>query len=227
MKRHKSQKKKKGPVGTAPATKQKTRYVWLNVLPDDLWLKVRRGKTIWEALQNTDVELESDCGGLGKCGKCKVKVLSSIGAPSKEARELLDEEDLKQGIRLACRTRIKKDLTIYVGQPDVELEYYQILQTGYRPILQLDPLLDKRLVSVPPDLQHEGLSDLDQIKLVLGPEYQDLKASIHCLRTLPKMLKKTGFHGAAVLHDNYLMAWQDWEEVGRRYGLVFDLGTST
>ena len=59
----------------------KRRHVWLKVLPEDLWLKVRRGKTIYEALQKIDVELEGDCGGLGKCGKCKVKVLSSIGPP--------------------------------------------------------------------------------------------------------------------------------------------------
>ncbi len=56
----------------------------MNVLPGDLWLKVREGETVWEVLREADVELEGDCGGLGKCGKCKTKVLSSIGPPSKE-----------------------------------------------------------------------------------------------------------------------------------------------
>jgi len=57
----------------------------LNVLPDDIWVKVRPGKTIWEALQNTNIDLEGECGGLGKCGKCKVRVLSTgIGRPSEE-----------------------------------------------------------------------------------------------------------------------------------------------
>lgn len=221
------QKKRKGRSGSFPSRRPKKKHVWLNVLPEDLWLRVRRGKTILEALEKTDVELEGDCGGLGKCGKCKVKVLTSIGPPSEEARELLDEDEIKQGIRLACRTRIKKDLTIYVGEPDTELEYFQILKIGERPVLELDPLLDKRLVSIPPELRHEGLSDLDRIKLVLGPEYENLKASLHCLGTLSEALKKTEFKGTAVLHDNYLMAWQPREEVGRRYGLVFDLGTST
>jgi len=41
----------------------------LKVLPEDLWLKVRRGKTIYEALQKANVELEGECGGLGKCGR--------------------------------------------------------------------------------------------------------------------------------------------------------------
>jgi len=61
----------------------------------------------------------------------------------------------------------------------------------------------------------------------MGPEYQGLKAPLHCLRTLPERLKRTEFHGVAVLHDNCLIALQDWEEADRHYGLVFDLGTST
>lgn len=227
MKKSKRRKKKKGVFRGPPATKRKRKYLWLNVAPDDLWLKVRRGKTIWEALQKTDVNLESDCGGHGKCGKCKVKVLSSIGPPSKEAKKLLDEEELRTGIRLACRTKIRKDLSIYVGEADPELQFFQILKTGHLPLLQLDPLIDKALVSVPPDLLYEGVSDLERIKLMLGPKYHNLKASIYCLGTLPKMLKKTGYYGTAVLHDNYLMAWQEKEELGRSYGLVFDLGTTT
>jgi len=219
--------KKKHSIESPPSEKRKTKYVRLKVSPDDLWLKVRHGETVWEALQKADVELGGECGGLGKCGKCKVKILSSIGPPSKEEKELLDEEELKQGIRLACRTKIEKDLVIYVGEPSPDAEYFQILRSGYRPLLQLEPLVYKRLITLPSDLQDEGLSDLDRIKLVLGPEYQDLKASLHCLRTLPQMLKRTQSHGAAVLHDSCLMAWQNWEKLNCHYGLVFDIGTST
>lgn len=214
-------------LGTRPPKKQKTRYVWLNVLPDDLWLKVRQGNTIWDALQNTDVELESDCGGLGKCGKCKVRVLSSIGPPSEKELELLDEEELKQGIRLACRTEVNEDMVIHSGEEEGEAEYFQILKTGHRPLLHPYPLIGKRLITLPESLINEGLSDLDRLKLVMVPEYEDLKATLHCLRTLPDMLERTQFRGAAVLHGDCLLAWQDPEELGRHYGLVFDLGTST
>jgi len=219
--------KKKHAIGPPPSKKHKTRYVWLKVSPDDLWLRVRCGDTVWKALQEAGVELEGECGGLGKCGKCKVKVLSSIGPPSKEEREFLDEEELKQGIRLACRTKIEKDLVIYIGEPDPDAEYFQILRAGYRPLFQLDPLVDQWPVTLPSNSQGEGLSDLDRIKLALGPEYQDLKASLNCLRTLPKTLKETRFRGAAVLHENHLMAWQSWDKVGHQYGLALDLGTST
>jgi len=225
--KHQKFKKKKQGTGSPPSKRHNPKNVWLNVLPDDLWIKVRRGKTIWEALEKSEVQLDGDCGGLGKCGKCKVKVLSFIGPPSEEATDLLTQEEIKEGVRLACRNKIKKDLVIYLGEPEPDQEFFQILKTGYRPPLQLDPLIDKRLVTIPPELQREELSELDRIKRALGPEGRNLHASLHCLRTLPGIFKKTEYHGAVVLHENNLLAWQDWESVGRRYGLVFDLGTST
>ena len=80
--------------------------VWLNVLPDDIWIKVKRGDTVYRALQNTKVELEGDCGGLGKCGKCKIRVITPLGKPSKATIELLDPDELEKGARLACQTKI-------------------------------------------------------------------------------------------------------------------------
>ncbi|MBE9501350.1 MAG: 2Fe-2S iron-sulfur cluster binding domain-containing protein, partial [Chloroflexi bacterium] len=235
MKKAKNQKLKgeKHSIVSPPSAKRKTGYVWLNVLPDDLWLNVRQGTTIWEALQKTDVELESECGGLGKCGKCRVKVLSSIGPPSTEEEEFLDEEELKRGIRLACRTKVNHDLVISTGETDAEAGYFQILTTSHilksshLPLLCLEPLVEKRLIALPPKLQSERLSELDRIKLVMGHEYQDLKATLNCLRTLPEMLRRTQFSGAAVLHEDCLMAWQNREEMHHHCGLVFDLGTST
>lgn len=226
MKKPKPKKKKHG-LGSPPAKRHKPKNVWLNVLPDDLWLKVRRGKTIWEALQKTEVQLEGDCGGLGKCGKCKVKVLSFIGSPSKAGTEMLSEEEIKEGIRLACCNKVKKDLVIYLGETKPDHEFFQILKTGYRPALQLDPIIEKRLVTIPPELRREELSDLQRVKRAMGPGARSLEASLHCLRALPESLEKTDYHGAAVLHDNTLLAWQNWESIGKRYGLVFDLGTST
>ena len=223
----KKHKKKKSSIGTLPPKKYKRRYVRLNVLPDDLWLKAPYGQTIFEALQKSDINLESDCGGMGKCGKCKVHVLSSLGPPSKEAVELLSPEEIRQGIRLACRTPMHTDVLIQIGKIDPDQEYYQILKTGERPLIYFDPLIQKRLVMLPPEARDQGISYFDQIKLALGTENQNMTASLDCLRNLPMLIEKTGGHGTAVLHDNTLMAWQRKDELEKSYGLAFDLGTTT
>jgi len=219
--------KPKRAIGTAPFRKAKTNYVWLNVLPDDLWLKVREGDTIWEALRNENVELSGECGGLGKCGKCTVRVLSSIGPPTEIEEKAIEKDDLAQGIRLACRTVIDKDLTIHTDETGFDTEYFQILKTGPRPLMHPYPLVAKHLITLPLEPEEEGLSDLDRIKLVLGPDYRALQAPLNSLRTLPQALRETDYSGAAVLHESQLLAWQPQEEVDCYYGLVFDLGTST
>ena len=64
-----------------PPKKVTKKKLWLNILPDDVWIKVQRDTTVYKALQNTEIELEGDCGGLGKCGKCKIRVITPLGKP--------------------------------------------------------------------------------------------------------------------------------------------------
>lgn len=213
--------------------KEQLDFVWLHVLPKDLWLKVRRGETVWEALQPTDVEIGGDCGGLGKCGKCKVKILSPVGIPPIRERDLLTEDELDQGIRLACRTGLKRDLVVSTEEADSDQDYVQILTTSHThggrhlPVHYFEPLVEKRLVTVSGGIQVDGLADLERLRLAMGPAYQKLKSTLNCLQTLPEALRETGYDGVAVLHEDFLLAWQDRAEMFHQYGIVFDLGTST
>lgn len=214
-------------MDSSPSEKNKKRKVSVRLFPDGLRLRVRWGTTILGALQEADVGLEGDCGGLGKCGTCRVRVLSEMGPPTNEEKELLGDDEIEEGIRLACCSRIEKDLVIQVEETDSERLDHQILATGTRPVFQLDPLIDERLVTPEPIPPKNGLSDSERIKLALGGEYPDLEVSLHCLRTLPELLEKTPFQRTAVIHHNCLLALHDREEVGGLYGLTFDLGTST
>jgi uncharacterized 2Fe-2S/4Fe-4S cluster protein (DUF4445 family) len=201
--------------------------------PEDVWLRVRQGDTMRKALRAGEIQSDGDCGGLGKCGKCKVRILSLVDEPTEDERELLDDVELEQGIRLACRTKVMHDMVISVREPTAGPEYFQVLTTShsisgsYIPESELEPLVEKKLISLPPESQKEGGSHLDRIKLALGDQYRDLKSSLHCLRTLPQNLEKSLYHGTVVLHEDYLMDWQNWEDIHRHYGLVFDIGTST
>ena len=52
------------------------------------------------------------CGGHGKCGKCRVTVTGQVSAPTEDERRVLSADELAQGIRLACRTRVEGDCTV-------------------------------------------------------------------------------------------------------------------
>lgn len=211
---------------SSEAKKGGGRYFSVNVLPDDLWLRVREGESLWKALQDADIKL-GECAGLGKCGKCKIKLISSIGAPSDEEKELLDETEIQEGTRLACRITIHKDLVVYIGEPEVEEGYPQILKTGYRRGFSIDPLLTQRPITISWDDRDEALSVFQQVKHALGPNYETATCSLHGLRSLAEVLGENPFCGTAVLHDSQMITLQRLEEIRSLYGLVFDIGTTT
>jgi len=59
-------------------------------------------KTILESLQGEGVFIDAPCSGKGHCGKCKVKIEGKATAVSDAEYSLLSENELSQGIRLAC-----------------------------------------------------------------------------------------------------------------------------
>ncbi len=221
-------KKKKTLKKAASSIQRRKRYFWLNVLPNDLWIKVTPGQTILKALQKVDINLEGDCGGLLKCGKCKVKVLTSIDFPHEnEVHDLLDDKEIRKGFRLACSTEIHKDLTVYVGSTGPELEYFQILKAGETPLVTIDPLVHKRVLDLSSDNWTEGISVLEKIGHAMHDAYPDIEVGLDCLRTLPEIVKKKGPHYTAVMNENRLLALQEDADSHHNIGLVFDLGTST
>jgi len=231
-KNHKSRhkKKRKNLANRAKALKKKAR-VWLNVLPFDQWLNVPKGTSVLEALQSTDLGLSSDCGGMGKCGKCKVRILTSTRAPSVvEGRDLLSVEEIDHGIRLACRTKIKKDLTIYIGESEPDLDYFQILKAGSVPIVGFDPLVLYKEVTLPAAGSADARSMTELLRSALGPEYADCDWALSALQALPGKRPSQPLAGTAVIHQvpekKTLLSWCPGQDLPC-YGLVLDLGTST
>lgn len=73
------------------------------------------GETLTAIADRASVTINNDCAGQGTCGKCKIKILSgNVGSPDATELELLSQEELSSGVRLACRIKVQDDLTIEV-----------------------------------------------------------------------------------------------------------------
>lgn len=55
---------------------------------------------------------ETPCGGHGVCGKCKVRATGALSAPCGTERRLLSDNELAEGVRLACRTQVQGDCAV-------------------------------------------------------------------------------------------------------------------
>ncbi len=222
-----AKKKKRKKSDRPPPAASKRKAIWLNVLPDDKWIRVKKGTSVFEALEPTEIELDGECGGLGTCGKCKIRVLTAVAPPDEQERELLDTEELEAGVRLACRIRINKSLTVHTDVAPGEMELFQILKHGQSPVTELDPLLERHRVDVvPPSIDHPE-SDFYRLRKALGESYRDLKPTYSCLSTLYEDLRRTGFSGEALIHGKCMVGWTEPGSVSGRYGIIFDIGTTT
>lgn len=96
----------------------------IHFLPDNRTVSIHSGATLIEAAGQAGITLASPCGGVGRCGKCKVELLPSGKSV------------------LACQFRVEHDLQVRV--PDQSrLLRQQILQHGTLRDMPLDPAVQK------------------------------------------------------------------------------------
>lgn len=89
------------------------------------------GLPLVDAIRQSGVSFALPCGGNGKCGKCKVQISVNQPLPvSSEERQLLTEQELNSGIRLACETTLYSDAEVFLPQNSAE----QVLSTGRLPV---------------------------------------------------------------------------------------------
>ncbi len=65
-----------------------------------------------ELLDKQDLYLAKPCGGVGKCGKCKVSATGELSPLSDAEKKLLTAEEISSTVRLACETFALGDCTV-------------------------------------------------------------------------------------------------------------------
>lgn len=70
-----------------------------------------------------------DCGGLGSCGKCKLRFEEGAPIPTAADREHIEPKLLRQGYRLACRHGLSEGMSFELAMPVMSIpkvvEYYE------------------------------------------------------------------------------------------------------
>jgi Na+-transporting NADH:ubiquinone oxidoreductase subunit F len=81
-------------------------------------LKVAAGGTLLGALADNKIFIPSACGGKGACGVCEVIVREGGGELLPTETGFITPGEARQGHRLACQVKVKRDLKIEVA-PEV------------------------------------------------------------------------------------------------------------
>src|SRR5579859_3341125 len=185
-------------------------------------VRVPAGVTVFDAASWNGIAIDSTCGGHGTCKKCKVRIDGgSVPASSLDARAFTPGE-LRAGWRLACRAAATDDLEIEVP-PLTTRPKAATVGVGRQVILR--PAVQKRYL----ELDEPSLSDQrSDIERVLGAvDDLELRVDLPVLRPLGRVLRGADFKVTAVIVDEVLIDVQAGDTTGRRYGIAFDLGTTT
>ena len=125
-------------------------------------------QTLLDAAQDAGIELAAVCGGVGLCGKCRVRLVTGqLSAPSEAELEFLSVEEVEAGSRLACQCHPRSDVKVDI--PPESLMSAQRLQVeGLEGKIALDPLVIPAAVSLdPPDL-NDLRADTTRLQAVLA-----------------------------------------------------------
>lgn len=87
------------------------------------------GETLLSVLQREKIYVDAPCSGKGSCGRCRIQFVEGAPVPTGQEKRLLTEEELTDGIRLACCARPDCDCRVRIL--DGGMEHMTVLaETG-------------------------------------------------------------------------------------------------
>jgi len=184
------------------------------------------GTILLEAAAQAGLILQTPCGGAGRCGKCRLKVVSGACPPSANCRTALGKPEVEQGYRLACQARIQSDLVVEVPVTSLFESQQQILVQATGAPMELSPAISKRFLELDVPSQADARSDVERLRAVIPPLVFN-PVGIRMLRLLPGIFRRQGFRGTAVIVDGELVDFEPGDTTGRCYGVAVDIGTTT
>jgi uncharacterized 2Fe-2S/4Fe-4S cluster protein (DUF4445 family) len=198
-------------------------------------------KTILEASRELGVEIESLCGGVQNCGKCKVKLETGrferygitslqehLSPFTEEENEYITEKEKIEGYRLACAAHIQGDVLIFV--PEESRIGQQVVRKGAtQRSIALKPAISLYYLELSPPTLHDLLGDFDRLHKVLRETHSlpSLGIDYLMLLKLPSVLREGEWKVTVAV-------WMGREIIDIRpgratdiYGLAIDVGTTT
>jgi uncharacterized 2Fe-2S/4Fe-4S cluster protein (DUF4445 family) len=81
-----------------------------------LEIEARPGLSLLDAVREAGLAIDSECGGRGTCGECRVRFLEGAPPATAEDQFLITRRELKDGWRLACQAYPAHDCRVLIPQ---------------------------------------------------------------------------------------------------------------
>jgi len=196
--------------------------VKLDFAPSNQSFKVPPGVSVFDAASWNGIAIDSTCGGHGTCKKCKVQIKEGIVPISRLDIRAFNQEELKNGWRLACVARATENLAITVPAMTTRPKAATV-GVGRQVILR--PAVQKRYIELVEPTLLDQRPDMQRVKDAID----DLEVIVEfgVLQKLPTVLRKNDFKVTVVVIDDVLIDVEPGDTTEFRYAIAYDLGTTT
>ena len=193
-------------------------------LPGDRTSRVPAGTTLFTAAHWIGVGIASTCGGLGTCGKCRVRIQDGGRQISSVDRQHLSPDELEDGVRLACAAEVVADTTC-VAPEVVEIPRTAITGDGHE--VSVEPSVRRVHLELDRPSEYDTRSDMERLRSALRSEGLEVVVDLDLLSELPTTLRRSKFAVSAVLATQELVSVEAADAQGGLLGVAFDVGTTT
>jgi Na+-transporting NADH:ubiquinone oxidoreductase subunit F len=112
-------------------TSQEQKVINVN---EEEFIPVSGSDTLLNVLSSHDIHIPAACGGKATCGHCKVRVDEGGGELLPTEEPFLNEDEMKDGVRLSCQVKVNEDMKIHVKPELLEVEEFTSRVTEIREV---------------------------------------------------------------------------------------------
>lgn len=198
----------------------------IKILPNRI-IETKDTETLMEALIRYQLPVDNICNGHGSCGKCKVRMMENISAPSPQDLKHLNEVEIQAGFRLACTTAPQEGMVIELNIVESQDRKESAL-LGTK-AATLDPRIEKICLTInKPSLEDER-GDWDRLADALsastGKSYTS--PSLYVLSRVSDILRGDNYILTVTIFENEILEIEQGDTTKRLFGAAVDIGTTS
>lgn len=205
---------------------KKSKLVKVSFEPDGTEVFVPAGTLLSKAAAAAGMPVETPCGGVGTCAKCRVIVSGACEAPDASEARRLSAEDIAAGIRLSCRTKVTGELRVTIPESSRSM-VQKILSAGVLRDCAVMSGVSKVYCELRPPTLEDERAEFERLADYLTARDIKLRPNLRIARSLSRVLKESQYRVTAVVYDDELISVEPGDTTSQCYGIAYDLGSTT